>query len=131
MAKTIETESSPVNIITAGTKIKGDITATGDFRLDGMLEGNIQLNGKLVVGDTGIVKGNIMCQNANIIGTVDGNLSVKELLSLHATARITGDILINKLSIEPGAVFTGRCRMLDEIRAKQESSEPAAESEQE
>jgi cytoskeletal protein CcmA (bactofilin family) len=131
MAKTIETESSPVNIITAGTKIKGDITATGDFRLDGMLEGNIQLNGKLVVGDTGIVKGNIMCQNANIIGTVDGNLSVKELLSLHATARITGDILINKLSIEPGAVFTGRCRMLDEIRAKQESSEPAAEAEQE
>ena len=57
MAKTIETESSPVNIITAGTTIKGDIVATGDFRLDGMLEGNIQLNGKLVVGDTGTVKG--------------------------------------------------------------------------
>ena len=121
MAKTIETESSPVNIITAGTTIKGDIVATGDFRLDGMLEGNIQLNGKLVVGDTGTVKGNIMCQNANIIGSVDGNLSVKELLSLHSTARITGDILINKLSIEPGAVFTGRCRMLDEVRAKQEA----------
>lgn len=128
MAKTIESESSPVNIITAGTKIKGDITATGDFRLDGTLEGNIQLNGKLVVGDTGVVKGNIMCQNANIIGMVDGNLSVKELLSLHATARISGDILINKLSIEPGAVFTGRCRMLDEIRAKQEpEAAPAAQ----
>ena len=128
MAKTIESESSPVNIITAGTKIKGDITATGDFRLDGTLEGNIQLNGKLVVGDTGVVKGNIMCQNANIIGAVDGNLSVKELLSLHATARISGDILINKLSIEPGAVFTGRCRMLDEIRAKQEpEAAPAAQ----
>lgn len=128
MAKTIETESSPVNIITAGTKIKGDITATGDFRLDGSLEGNIQLNGKLVVGDTGVVKGNIMCQNANIIGMVDGNISVKELLALHATARITGDILINKLSIEPGAVFTGRCRMLDELRSKQEpEAAPAAE----
>lgn len=127
MAKTIENESSPVNIITAGTKIKGDIVATGDFRLDGMLEGNIQLNGKLVVGDTGVVKGNILCQNANIIGVVDGNLSVKELLSLHATARITGDILINKLSIEPGAVFTGRCRMLDEVRSRQE---PAEQTEQ-
>ena len=126
MAKTIETESSPVNIITAGTKIKGDITATGDFRLDGTLEGNIQLNGKLVVGDSGVVKGNIMCQNANIIGMVDGNISVKELLALHATARITGDILINKLSIEPGAVFTGRCRMLDEVRAKQESETTAS-----
>lgn len=123
MAKTIENESSPVNIITAGTKIKGDIVATGDFRLDGTLEGNIQLNGKLVVGDTGVVKGNILCQNANIIGVVDGNLSVKELLSLHATARITGDILINKLSIEPGAVFTGRCRMIDEVRSRQETAE--------
>ena len=119
MAKTIETESSPVNIITAGTKIKGDITATGDFRLDGKLEGNIQLNGKLVVGDSGVVNGNVLCQNANVIGTVNGNLSVKELLSLHASARVRGDILINKLSIEPGALFSGKCRMLDEVRHEQ------------
>ena len=122
----MEPESSPINIITVGTLIKGDITASGDFRLDGTLEGNIQLNGKLVVGDSGVVTGNVMCQNANIIGTVNGNLSVKERLSLHTSARVRGDILINKLSIEPGAVFTGKCRMLDEVRAEQE----AARSEQ-
>ncbi len=122
MAKTMEPESSPINIITVGTLIKGDITASGDFRLDGTLEGNIQLNGKLVVGDSGVVTGNVMCQNANIIGTVNGNLSVKELLSLHTSARVRGDILINKLSIEPGAVFTGKCRMLDEVRAEQEAA---------
>ena len=117
----METETpNSINIITNGTVIKGDITATGDFRLDGTLEGNIQLNGKLVVGDTGVVNGNILCMNANIIGTVNGNLSVKELLSLHATARVKGDILINKLSIEPGAVFTGKCCMLDEVRKQQE-----------
>lgn len=118
----MEPESSPINIITVGTLVKGDITASGDFRLDGTLEGNIQLNGKLVVGDSGVVTGNVMCQNANIIGTVNGNLSVKELLSLHTTARVRGDILINKLSIEPGAVFTGKCRMLDEVRAEQEAA---------
>lgn len=129
MARTIETETSPVNIITAGTIIKGDITATGDFRLDGTLEGNIQLNGKLVVGDTGTVKGNVLCQNANIIGTVNGNISVKELLSLYATARINGDILINKLSIEPGAVFTGRCNMIDEMRSRQETTEAESKGE--
>ena len=117
----METENpNSINIITNGTVIKGDITASGDFRLDGTLEGNIQLNGKLVVGDTGVVNGNILCMNANIIGTVNGNLSVKELLSLHATARVKGDILINKLSIEPGAVFTGKCCMLDEVRKQQE-----------
>ena len=122
----MEMETSAINIITDGTLVKGDITASGDFRLDGTLEGNIQLNGKLVVGDSGVVTGNVMCQNANIIGTVNGNLSVKELLSLHTSARVRGDILINKLSIEPGAVFTGKCRMLDEVRAEQE----AARSEQ-
>ena len=118
MAKTMEIENSPINIITDGTLIKGDIIASGDFRLDGKLEGNIQLNGKLVVGDSGIVDGNVLCQNANIIGTVNGNLSVQELLSLHATARVHGDILINKISIEPGATFSGRCRMIDEVRAQ-------------
>ncbi len=122
-----------INIITNGTVIKGDITATGDFRLDGTLEGNIQLNGKLVVGDTGVVNGNILCMNANIIGTVNGNLSVKELLSLHSTARVKGDILINKLSIEPGAVFTGKCCMLDEVRKQQQlaAEQAAARDEQE
>ncbi len=122
MAKTMEMESTAINIITDGTLVKGDITATGDFRLDGTLEGNIQLNGKLVVGDSGVVNGNVLCQNANIIGTVNGNLSVKELLSLSASARVRGDILINKLSIEPGAVFSGKCRMIDEIKAQQEQA---------
>ena len=123
----MEMESTAINIITDGTIIKGDITATGDFRLDGTLEGNIQLNGKLVVGDSGVVNGNVLCQNANIIGTVNGNLSVKELLSLHTSARVHGDILINKLSIEPGAVFSGKCRMIDEIRSQQQE-QPAEEA---
>ncbi len=124
-----ETTNS-INIITSGTVIKGDVTASGDFRLDGKLEGNIQLNGKLVIGDSGVVNGNVLCMNANIIGTVNGNLSVKELLSLHSSARVKGDILINKLSIEPGAIFTGKCNMLDEVR-KQQAAEQAAASEEE
>ncbi len=127
MAKTMEMENTAINIITDGTQIKGDIVATGDFRLDGVLEGNIQLNGKLVVGDSGVVNGNVLCQNANIIGTVNGNLSVKELLSLHASARVRGDILINKLSIEPGAVFSGKCRMIDEVRAQHEEEQASEE----
>ena len=127
----MEETNNLINIITSGTVIKGDITASGDFRLDGTLEGNIQLNGKLVVGDSGVVNGNILCLNANIIGTVNGNLSVKELLSLHATARVKGDILINKLSIEPGAVFTGKCRMLDEVRQQQAEASEASEQQAE
>ena len=121
MAKSFEMENSTVNTISTGTLIKGDVTAQGDFRLDGRLEGNIQLNGKLVVGETGQIRGNIVCQNANIIGHVDGNISVKEVLTLHSSAVVKGDILINKLAIEPGAAFSGTCRMLDELRKENEA----------
>ncbi len=119
MAKFAEMETI-INTIAKGTTIKGNITAVGDFRLDGTLEGNITLNGKLVVGESGVIKGNIVCQNANIIGQVIGNTSVKELLALNSTANVKGDILINRLSIEPGATFSGSCRMLDEVRRENE-----------
>jgi len=111
---------SSINTIAKGTTIKGNVIAIGDFRLDGTLEGDITLNGKLVVGESGYIKGNIVCQNANIIGHVEGNTSVKELLSLNSTAVVKGDILINRLSIEPGAAFSGTCRMLDEVRRENE-----------
>lgn len=105
-----------VNTFTEGTVIKGDISAIGDVRLDGTLEGNITLTGKLVLGEKGSIIGNVICQNANIIGSVTGNVSVKEFLSLYASAHIKGDILSNKLSIEPGAYFSGACRMVDELK---------------
>ena len=117
----------PVNTVTAGTVIKGNIQASGDFRMDGQLEGDITLNGKLVVGESGQVAGNVVCQNATIIGAVNGNITVKEQLELHATAKVKGDILINRLSIEPGAAFSGTCRMLDEVRRSEgKAAEPAA-----
>lgn len=112
----------PINSITKGTTIKGNISANGDFRMDGVLQGNITLNGKLVVGEAGMVTGNVICQNANIIGSVTGNITVQELLALHSTAHVKGDIVINKLSIEPGATFTGTCRMLDEVRKEKQES---------
>ena len=124
----MEMESTAISIITDGTTVKGDIIATGDLRLDGVLEGSIQLNGKLVIGDSGVVNGNVLCQNANVIGSVNGNLSVKEFLVLNASARVRGDLLINKLSIEPGAVFSGKCRMIEEVKTQNEAQQ--AEDEQ-
>ncbi len=107
--------NSLINTITVGTSIKGDIQANGDFRMDGTLEGNVTLNGKMVIGEHGHINGNVVCQNANVMGTIDGNLSVKEALTMYASARVKGDIVANKLAIEPGAYFTGTCHMLDEL----------------
>ena len=110
-----ENTNGLINTITVGTSIKGDIQANGDFRLDGPLEGNITLTGKLVIGEQGRIVGNVVCQNANVIGIIDGNLSVKEFLTLYSTSKVRGDIVANKLAVEPGAYFTGTCHMLDEL----------------
>jgi len=111
MSKATIAETPSVNIIGNGTDIIGDINSNGDFRIDGMLKGTIKSAGKVVVGSTGKVEGEIICQNADISGEVKAHLKVHELLSLKASAVVSGDIMTNKLAIEPGAVFTGACSM--------------------
>jgi cytoskeletal protein CcmA (bactofilin family) len=103
--------SSSINLISAGTVIEGDIKSEGDIRVDGTVNGSIYTKGKLVIGASGVVKGEINCKNADVSGTVKGKTSVSELLSLTATAKLSGDIISNKLAIEPGATFTGTCSM--------------------
>lgn len=100
------------NRIVEGTSIVGDIVSKADFRLDGELIGNFTSQGKLVIGSSGIVKGEIICHNADIEGEFQGKLKVLEVLNIKSTARIHGDVAIGKLSIEPGADFTATCAML-------------------
>lgn len=100
-----------VNLIGVGTTISGDITSSGDIRVDGTLKGSINTKGKVVVGSTGIVEGDVVCQSADISGELRAKISVTELLALKSTAKLDGDILTNKLSIEPGATFSGSCSM--------------------
>jgi cytoskeletal protein CcmA (bactofilin family) len=111
MAKNNQGENPSVNIIGAGTVIEGDITTNGDIRIDGTLTGSINVKGKLVIGASGSVEGEIICQNADISGIIKGKIGVAELLSLKASSKLTGDIITNKIAIEPGAAFSGSCSM--------------------
>src|SRR5690349_15983539 len=111
MANPKTPEAPSVNIIGAGTVIEGDIKSDDDVRIDGTLNGSLIIKVKLVIGVTGIVDGEASCQNADMSGTITGKIKVSELLSLKATSKFTGDIITNKLSIEPGANFSGSCAM--------------------
>jgi cytoskeletal protein CcmA (bactofilin family) len=110
-SKNAGAEAGSINLIGIGTQITGDINSAGDVRIDGTLNGDIKLNGRLVIGPNGKIEGNVICQNADISGEIKGTVQVSEMLVLKATAKILGDIVTNKLSIEPGAVFTGSCNM--------------------
>ncbi len=130
MAKNSNSENPSVNIIGAGTVIEGDITTNGDMRIDGSLTGSINVKGKLVVGPSGTIEGEIICQNADISGTIKGKIGVAELLALKSSSKLTGDIITNKIAIEPGAAFSGSCSMGGVIKdIKGERTEKAELSE--
>ena len=99
------------NRIVEGTAIKGNLLSSADFRLDGQLLGDFQSKGKLVVGPTGSVMGNIICENCDIEGKFEGKIQVLETLTLKEGAFVKGEVICGKLSIEPGATFNASCDM--------------------
>jgi len=114
MAKEIVTNTGAMyNALTNGSKIVGKIFADSDFRVDGEVEGTIMCNGKVVIGQKGYLKGSISCVNAEIIGSVEGDIVVTETLSLRGTAVIKGDVKTKILMVEPNAIFNGTCSMKD------------------
>jgi cytoskeletal protein CcmA (bactofilin family) len=113
MAKFNEPENPAINLISLGTEITGDIKSSGDIRIDGSLTGNLNTKGKVVIGTTGKVKGEVNCKNSEVAGLIEGKITVGQLLNLKASSKIHGDIVTLKLSIEPGAVFSGNCKMSD------------------
>jgi len=113
MAKFNEPDNTTINLISAGTDIFGDVKSSGDIRIDGTLTGNLNTKGKVVIGPTGKVKGEVICKNSEVAGVIEGRIIVGQLLNLKASSKINGDIITSKLSIEPGALFTGNCKMSD------------------
>ena len=105
-----------INVVAKNTAIIGDIISEGDFRIDGTLEGNIKTKGRVIIGVSGSVKGKIDAVNSDIEGKFSGDLLVQETLTIKATAIISGDVVIGKLSVEPGATFNASCSMRGAIK---------------
>ena len=99
------------NRIEKGTKITGEIQSESDFRIDGVLEGSISTSGKVVIGKEGKINGKVICKNADFEGVFSGNLEVKETLTLKASSKTEGDVIISKLIVDAGAFFNATCSM--------------------
>ena len=105
------TAEGVLNRIVEDSIITGEFKSTSDIRIDGNLNGNLITTGKLVLGVSGRIEGDVTCENAEIEGIVSGKVTVRQLLSLKASSQVEGDIYTDKISIEPGAIFTGTCNM--------------------
>jgi cytoskeletal protein CcmA (bactofilin family) len=113
-------EAPNISIIGAGTVIVGEIAAKGDIRIDGTIKGKMNVQGKIVLGASGSIEGEVKAGSADISGTVHGIMQITDSLSMKASSRIEGDLKVGKLSIEPGAVFTGNCHMGSNLKTEQQ-----------
>ena len=105
------TSGNGTTLISAGTKLKGDISSSSDLRIDGTVLGNIHSTAKIVIGTSGVVEGDISGNQADIVGKVSGNIHTKELLQLRGESVVTGNLFAGKLQVEPTATFNGQCHM--------------------
>lgn len=120
-----------ISRISAGTIIKGEILSPCDIRIDGTFEGKIQSKGRVVVGESALIKGDIVCDNVDLWGKVDGNVFVKDTLNLKDGCVVNGNLNIRKLSVELGATFNGNCKMIteadfDRVSGNQKPAQAAA-----
>ena len=111
MANQTQQPATLYNALTAGSKIIGTIIADSDIRIDGIIEGDLQCSGKVVIGEKGLLKGTLNCANAEIQGKIDGKIDVKQTLALRASSNIQGEVKTQTLIVEPNAVFNGTCSM--------------------
>lgn len=111
----VDPSNSPdkLNRIVEGTVIKGDIKGDSNFRIDGILIGSIDTLGKLVIGPTGKIEGEVKCSNADVEGVFEGNIIVDGLLNIKSTAKIKGTITTNQIGMEVGCSFNGVCNYIE------------------
>lgn len=115
------------NKISEGTKIVGDIISKGGFRIEGVIEGNVKTDGRVVVGPSGSINGTLVCDNADFEGTFSGKLDISGTLTLKSTAKIEGDVVIGKLAVEPGASFNATCSMKGGVKSLNKNSKSNGE----
>jgi cytoskeletal protein CcmA (bactofilin family) len=104
----MSTNASSKNVLNSDVEIKGNIKFSGELTLDGKLEGEIQTDGTLQLGDSATINGNITAQAVVVRGKVHGNISAREKIEIKSKAELFGDIRASKLVIEEGVTYVGK-----------------------
>ncbi|MFK7935911.1 MAG: polymer-forming cytoskeletal protein [Saprospiraceae bacterium] len=104
-------EKSTTCIISKGTRVEGQFVSQENVRLDGVIKGEVKCESRLVMGESGKIEGKVRTKDADIHGTIEGEITVFGSLQLRSTARIHGNITATSMSVEEGASWTGECKV--------------------
>jgi len=110
-----------ISIISSDSVIKGDMESVGDIRIDGKVIGNINCKAKIIIGQQGAIEGNLNGNQADILGTINGDIKMTGQLNLIGNAVINGNIHVGKLQMESTVIFNGKCVMGENIAASTSS----------
>lgn len=106
--------ANEISRIAVGASIKGDLSSHTDIRVDGVVDGVLYSEGRIVAGESAGLSGKLLCKDLDLWGTMNGDIYVEDTLSLKASATINGNIFVNKLQVEMGAQLNGSCKMITE-----------------
>lgn len=103
-----------VSIISKGVVIEGKIKSEGNIRIDGVITGDLDVQGNLTLGETAEINGEVKAENITLSGRIVGFVIAQEKLVLEAKSVLKGDVSAKILVVEPGARFDGKCTMTNE-----------------
>ena len=99
--------------IGSGTVFTGNLEAEGTVRIDGNVKGDTKVTGDVYVGDHALITGNIEAANVHLSGKIEGNITAGGILKILSTAKLYGDIKVTSFVADEGALFQGKCSMLE------------------
>ncbi|NBV31248.1 MAG: polymer-forming cytoskeletal protein [Bacteroidetes bacterium] len=120
-----------LNVISEETHLEGNITSTSDFRIAGRVYGDLDIKGKLLLTSEAVIRGEIRVDQADISGSIRGEVIASDKVVLRGNAKLNGNIYTRVLVIEEGAYFQGECHMTEDLPRKITENVESDDSEQE
>lgn len=98
-------------VIARGVNLEGEFHSQGDVIIEGEMQGTLTTGGVLTVGSEARIKANVTAEEANVSGTIEGNIQIKKQAVFHGSARVTGDITAERITVEAGAQLDGKVKV--------------------
>ncbi|WP_432664113.1 polymer-forming cytoskeletal protein [Wukongibacter baidiensis] len=102
-------------LIGSNAAFDGSLKTSGLLRIDGIFNGDIEVDGDIVVGEDGKIIGNVKTSNIEICGLVEGNVIASNQLKISSSGRLFGDIEVSSFIVEEKAIFDGKCKMKNDV----------------
>jgi cytoskeletal protein CcmA (bactofilin family) len=113
------------NVLNSDVEIKGNVKFAGELTLEGKLEGEVNSDGTLIIGETGTVNGNVSAGTVSVRGKINGNITARDKIEIKSKAEVFGDIRSAKLAIEEGVTFVGKTEVNPNKLAPSAAPRPA------